>query len=983
MNRSLSLALMLITLILVTPVSAEDGVISLSKVKINIPAKYVGLAPPPLILKDKVIVACGKGLSEISAYSFDGKLLWTKGLGSRVYYLVSVKPNLIAFLEGKALILSSKNGAVLGTIKLDSPLAAQPLYDLSSNELFLPTESGYLEAMSGLSIGFLWRRKLDSPPLQVLDAGDKIITITQKELYCFLKSGGNKLWERKLSVRTAGVGPGYVVILTEDHKLVYLSSVDGTKKAELPLSSKSYPSGPIVTNGDSVFLVSLGGGMYRFFKMRLVDEGFLGLWPASQPLQVEDLLFVLGSDGRIKVLEAHFGKVIWSLSTGVSPSKTSVSSEGGFAYLCLLDEGGELLIIRTPLVKFSGTLEITEERRAIVSGELTLLTSEGGNVFLYLLDPTSNRTISTSLGKFDPSFSKHVDVRLSIPEDWPAVLVGFSVNNRRLGALLNKTYVTVKPNESRMNASKTNVTEEGTLKIFMKETSIKMAVGTKRTVSLDVVNTLNTDTFLVDASSSGKVIKVMNSPNVLTVNKGSTAHMDIEVLAVSPGTDTLKVILKSGNKTFERTLTFEVSKTAIIQGMTLSKFKNVYLLNIRVKNTVQDNATFLLSVYTNENKMASVKISMMKKDEERNVKVQLPVKGNRFDVIAVVEVNGVKAQIVRKTFSFISQQPTLTSLNSLILMGVALTVVSVVTAAILLRRTRRSETVQPPSPEELVSDLEERAREEVRVKREETSPPHIEAPSEATLIPETTISEEEKKETSSLVELPEEEATKETAAERIEEVKGEITGEPEESRSEEVRPEVEEIEISRPEVEEEVQKVEMPPVEKAEVEEELPLERIEFVAPEDASLAEILNSLKESKARLDKLMEFERRIRGELDFDEPLFEPQLKRISETIESVRTALRAGDLNRAREELDRIDESLNTIETKMKSGERVLINNWDAVEKRIGVMLRVWGRAPATMITMVPQELRVAALKIYMKRHPEAEWELVGDELRKRE
>jgi len=238
-----------------------------------------------------------------------------------------------------------------------------------------------------------------------------------------------------------------------------------------------------------------------------------------------------------------------------------------------------------------------------------------------------------------------------------------------------------------------------------------------------------------------------------------------------------------------------------------------------------------------------------------------------------------------------------------------------------------------------------------------------------------------------MVEIGEEKVEERPTTEEREEAREEkVAGVPsleEFHPSEEKLPRIE-AEVPRPETKEEVQRPEvLPSEEKAEIEEELPLERIEFGAPEEeGSLAEVLEFLKKSDARLNDLMESERKMREELNLDEPLFEPQLKRISEAIESVRANLRDGDLKRAREELDKISESLDAIETKMKSGWRVLVNNWDIVEKRIDVMLRVWGRAPATMITMVPQEFRVIALKIYMKRHPETEWELVGDELRKK-
>ena len=51
----------------------------------------------------------------------------------------------------------------------------------------------------------------------------------------------------------------------------------------------------------------------------------------------------------------------------------------------------------------------------------------------------------------------------------------------------------------------------------------------------------------------------------------------------------------------------------------------------------------------------------------------------------------------------------------------------------------------------------------------------------------------------------------------------------------------------------------------------------------------------------------------------------------------------------------------------------------MSRSITTMLRVWGRAPASMLTMIPSELRIAALARYMKLHPDMKLELRVDEL----
>ena len=63
-----------------------------------------------------------------------------------------------------------------------------------------------------------------------------------------------------------------------------------------------------------------------------------------------------------------------------------------------------------------------------------------------------------------------------------------------------------------------------------------------------------------------------------------------------------------------------------------------------------------------------------------------------------------------------------------------------------------------------------------------------------------------------------------------------------------------------------------------------------------------------------------------------------------------------------------------------GRRMRVRIPRATEKRIKIMLRIWGRAPLAMITGVPEALREAVAREYMRRHPNTV--LVGDEIRLR-
>ncbi|MDW8035596.1 MAG: hypothetical protein RMI85_03980 [Candidatus Korarchaeum sp.] len=91
------------------------------------------------------------------------------------------------------------------------------------------------------------------------------------------------------------------------------------------------------------------------------------------------------------------------------------------------------------------------------------------------------------------------------------------------------------------------------------------------------------------------------------------------------------------------------------------------------------------------------------------------------------------------------------------------------------------------------------------------------------------------------------------------------------------------------------------------------------------------------------------------------------------------LRGGNLEEAERLIRSTKESLDVLAEEVKEAERVFRENWGAVENRVEIMLRVWGKAPATMLTMVPPSFRIAALERYMRMHKESKLELRGDEL----
>lgn len=190
---------------------------------------------------------------------------------------------------------------------------------------------------------------------------------------------------------------------------------------------------------------------------------------------------------------------------------------------------------------------------------------------------------------------------------------------------------------------------------------------------------------------------------------------------------------------------------------------------------------------------------------------------------------------------------------------------------------------------------------------------------------------------------------------------------PEEYPLEEVPFEWEEVEPSVPV--EEFERFEVPmEVGKPEIfESRPPIEEVERLESELKDLKSRLTALKEGMEGIEDLVGFEVSPYRMVDAEASIASAELK------------LREGNLEEAERLIRSTRESLRVLEEEMKEAERVFRDNWGVVENRIEIMLRVWGKAPAMMLTMVPPGFRIAALERYIRMHKEKKLELRGDEL----
>ncbi len=143
------------------------------------------------------------------------------------------------------------------------------------------------------------------------------------------------------------------------------------------------------------------------------------------------------------------------------------------------------------------------------------------------------------------------------------------------------------------------------------------------------------------------------------------------------------------------------------------------------------------------------------------------------------------------------------------------------------------------------------------------------------------------------------------------------------------------------------------------------------------SAEELSSTISELRESLKRVVSQARELEGEglVGVDE-----RASVVDRRLARAEVLIDIGDLEEAQKVVREVEETVRTLENTVKQFREILLGKvWSNVEKRIATMLRVWGRAPASMLTMIPSELRVAALARFVKLHPEMKLELRGDEL----
>ncbi len=191
------------------------------------------------------------------------------------------------------------------------------------------------------------------------------------------------------------------------------------------------------------------------------------------------------------------------------------------------------------------------------------------------------------------------------------------------------------------------------------------------------------------------------------------------------------------------------------------------------------------------------------------------------------------------------------------------------------------------------------------------------------------------------------------------------------------RPKFDEYEET--EFEEEVSEIPPPEETRLEIREQ---PRVEEITPPTEHLPppledEVVDLLNEAKNRLSRVKLKLSELEDIIGFEVSPY--KLADVESKVLSAEMAYKARNFRKAREILEDVIEDLKSLENEVDEAKTALVDRWGSVESRIEVMLKVWGRAPANMLTMVPPGFRIVALERYRRMHEEKKLELSGDEL----
>ncbi len=923
-------------------------------------------AVDPTIYKDYLLVVGGKGNKLLAFKLEDGSFLWEQSLSATI-----IAPPVVVNLSKEVLVvvLTSTNDLFAmdllnnGTIRIKGLKLGVNLIDsrpvVNGNDLIVPTYKGAL--LVNLRIRELVDKLELNYTVKSLVYKGVLYFVGENAVSAYNYSEGFKfLWSKSFDkeVLRWGFGEEYGVFLLEDMSLVSLNLKSGEEKVRIGRESLGIPKVPPAPG--IIPVRELAHIAFNDGTLLYVDPATLKVLarektfkvPVYQPVIVGNAIAYLSEDGNLTLYDYRRTRTLLRMAFEGVPSSNVVLAETNSSYYAtFVERSGLLRVFSIP--KHIPVASISEkDGKYQVEGYLCRIETEGepATMGYYVMAPDGSIIEEKpNLGVVKPGTCGGSKFSLEISGPF---LLGVIFNGTKEYPIHRVGTEALPP-----------VTQTQTQSALTQTQTLTLTTQPAQTVKVEVPAKVSIGDYLVvkvtgpNVWGVDKVTVSVSGPNVEDVSNtfdvGDQLNLQVKARAVKGGKGEIRVELRSDGKVLkaiEKQVEFVMSEIVSVNAPKQVSLGEQFGVRVAIINKVKDKGNFTVKVFL-DGQSSVANLGALGFGERREVDLKLKAdKEGLLNLMVQVLVDGevvysrsFGVRSVKRAQAPPAASPSPTKPRPLppspsagrqgaipedmtSILEIALAVVLVVGVILLLRRSLTKPAKRP-------------------AKRKPVEAPPIEVTAEE-LIPSA---EEEG------FELIPEEVPKEEA--KPEEVSIESESkffEPAET-SEVTPPEVEEFKVPEVEIEELQPTEHLPP----------PIED-EVVELMDKARRK-LSSVKIKLAELEDILGFE------------AAPYKLTDVESKIMNAEMAYKAKNMKKAKNLLEEALEDLESLEREVDEAKKALVDGWGSVESRIEVMLKVWGRAPANMLTMVPPGFRIIALERYRRMHEDKKLELRGDEL----
>ncbi len=962
MRWKLAALLIVLSMSLVAASSHDLTPTEVSKIKVY-DSKPLYRVPQPVIHGDRLYTIGGQG-DTLIAINLNGEKLWSIRIGAKVstpplvipeaYYGHAKKESwvIVATDSFELRAYNSVAGELrIERLRLSSAPSGSPMTYLNDGRTIVVPLTSSLQAVDLKSKSTSWSVDLGFRIRHVQYVNGGAVIYGDDQIAYFDLNSRKLVWNLELGekILVAGDDSSFIGMMLQNGTMVSINTSTGEPVARRDMTDilgYEFPYGmfPVL---DGIGALTSSNEAIIFINLSdLSVSRPIKTWmpPASQPVAAGKALLYFSKSGEVRVYHYTHRFLLSEFKVSNPPfSLVTVSASGNHTIsISYIDGNGDLHLLRLPdhWIKIQKTEP--KDGGYLVEGFVcsTALSGERSKIVLYVMSQQGEVIGKKTIGFLTPGrcgarFSTMLKDKGALGlivgdgtlppnapigltrEEWIPLKGGASVTTTTVPAITTTTKPTGQP------------------KLEVQAPS-QLVVGDGFKLNVSGINSWGAEelTFVIKGPTiQGEEVTEKVSP-------GSEFSVSIEGRALNPGTGAILYIKHGDEVLYKKEISVRVEQGKVIDEVRAPKEAKVnssIIVTVKLVNRFRDNSQFIL-VTSLDGSLIERKVGPLRAggSAEVHVKVTPRKTGDlqlRVQALAGGKVVDKRVSTITVTVAPPSTPPVVTTQQSSLpipleyLVGGIIGAVLILIAIALLLGSRKPKEVKMEEMKPITAPaIEEASAEEIP----ETRPPSIIPPE---------IEQEEIG-----IEVP-----------RIHRIEMEEVPKPEIKEEEEER-------MAPPEMEE------VPAIGSVVKEERvIPEEARESVESELESVKKRLEDVRRAISKLEEIVGFELSPYRLVDAETMLVSAELK------------LKEGDVSEAERIVNSVKESLDVLEAEVSEAEKVFLENWSAVENRIDIMLRVWGKAPANMLTMVPAGFRIHALERFRKLHPDRKLELRGDEL----